>query len=332
MTVLPEAITDEEWDRFVMESDYGGFMQSAAWARVKSEEGWGARKIAIRTEGKIIAGALVLYAEMPDGYPLLYSPQGPVLPWDEDTYATYLDGLIQLVSSLATATNAPCWRVEPWALHTFSERLRPYPKAGIDMQPRDTALIPLFDPAEIILSRFKQKVRYNINLAIRHGVEIEIGSSERDFERFYSIYRKTVDRKDIDFKEYEYFDSIRRHLGTIERAYCVTAVHEGTPVASLLLIRFGEKLTYFFGGFDYQHRHLMAPFLCHFAAIKLGRELGCHYYDLWGIANTDDEGHPWHSITVFKSNFQPLKITLVGSRDIVFDKAGYDVVRRREGS
>lgn len=322
-TVIQETIPDAEWDTFVRGSDYSGFMQSAAWAKVKEEEGWDYYKLALREKDRLAAVALVLAIRMNNGRTLLYSPQGPVLDWHRRTAKQYVRNLSALVEQIARREHALCWRIEPWALHSFAPQLSELQKAPVDMQPRHTALIPIVLPIEQLLATFHPKVRYNAHLAVRHGVTVQIGNDANAFETFYATYRKTVDRKSLDFKEASYFESIGKHLGTRREAFVLSAVRDGTVLASILLIRCGKRLTYFFGGFDYEQRKYMAPYLCHLEAMRFGQSLGCDFYDLWGIANTDSPEHPWHSFTEFKLKFKPVKVSLTGAYDVIFDPAGY---------
>lgn len=321
--ILQEKIEDSEWDQFVADSDYSGFMQSSDWARVKKDEGWNFMKIAVKEKGVIKAAALILTTKVDYGN-FLYSPQGPIISWHNMKKRNfYLEKLIAMVSSIAKKSDGVCWRIEPWALHLYGKPLVKYQKSPIDMQPRHTALISLLGNEEEIFERFKPKTRYNIRLAQKHNLKVEISRSIKSFKIFYSVYRKTVDRKDIDYKELPYFASIQKHLARKKNAFIINIKKENQYIESVLLIRFGNRLTYFFGGFDYEYRKYMAPYLVHWAAIKLGRKLGCQFYDLWGIANTDSQDHPWHSFTEFKLKFQPIKISLTGAYDIVFDRQKY---------
>jgi lipid II:glycine glycyltransferase (peptidoglycan interpeptide bridge formation enzyme) len=293
-------------------------MQSSAWAKVKKDEGWFPFKIALKEGDKIVAGSLILAISKNENETLLYSPEGPILNWHLPESKKYLDLLTELLKKQVKTNHDYIWRIEPWAIHFYEKSLKSFEKSRIDMQPRHTALIPLLNDPDEVIKNFKQKTRYNIRLAQRKGLKVEIGSEKKDFDNFYKVYKQTVDRKNIDFKEFAYFDSIRKHFSKSKNAHIISVKKDDIYIESILVISFGDRLTYFFGGFDYNYRKYMAPYLCHFEAMKLGVKLGCSFYDLWGIANTENLDHPWQEFTKFKLGFSPMKISLVGSRDLSF--------------
>lgn len=315
------SVSDTEWDAFVSGCEYSGFMQSSDWGRVKAEEGWVPHRVAVREGSDLVACALVLRADTGNGRSVLYSPQGPALAWHEDRAPERLEALIGSVRPFAAAHGAPCWRIEPWALQAFASRFAAFPKAAYDLQPRHTALVPLLTDPKTTLASFKPKARYNGRLAVRLGVTVRVGDGEADIAEFFSVYAGTVERKGLESKPLAYFESIRRECGN---CHVVTAFVGEAAVASLFLVRWGDRLTYFFGGSDPAYARFMAPYACHERAVRLGYELGCAYYDLWGIAGTDDPEHPWQPITRFKEHFHPLKVSLAGAYDIPFDAGGYE--------
>lgn len=310
-----------EWEAFLAQNEYSGFMQSLAWGEVKRAEGWEVIPLAIRENENIVAAALVLGAKTNHEDIYYYSPMGPVLNWHQPRKTSgYLEKLTRLLSEVTSQNPGVYWRIEPWAFHNFDKPLQKYQRSPIDMQPRHTALIPLIKSETEIIAGFKPKARYNLRLAQKHGLETRVSSSLEAFEEFFKVYQKTVDRKIIEHKSWEYFASIQKN---ISGAKIITVYFNSIPIASILVIIYLDRLTYFFGGFDYEYRNLMAPYLCHLEAIRLGKSAGAQIYDLWGIADSDDPNHPWQSITNFKSNFNPIKISLTGAYDIDFNPRVY---------
>ena len=91
-----------------------------------------------------------------------------------------------------------------------------------------------------------------------------------------------------------------------------------------MVVYFGPRATYFFGGSLDSRREIMAPYLLHFEIMRAAKALGHDWYDLWGTAPEDEPDHPWHNITVFKRKFGGVALDLVPTLDYVYDAAAYD--------
>jgi lipid II:glycine glycyltransferase (peptidoglycan interpeptide bridge formation enzyme) len=86
-------ISSEEHLAFLRAQDSASFLQTPAWAKVKSE--WKAESIgwslAGSPEGELVGAALVLYRQLPrvKRY-LAYLPEGPVIDWETDNLGAWL--------------------------------------------------------------------------------------------------------------------------------------------------------------------------------------------------------------------------------------------------
>jgi lipid II:glycine glycyltransferase (peptidoglycan interpeptide bridge formation enzyme) len=101
------------------------------------------------------------------------------------------------------------------------------------------------------------------------------------------------------------------------------AEYQGTRLAAAVVVYFGLRATYFFGGSLDLHRGVMAPYLLHFEIMRRARTMGLAWYDLWGAAPPGEPGHPWWNISVFKRKFGGAELTLVPTLDYVYDPAAY---------
>ena len=110
-----------------------------------------------------------------------------------------------------------------------------------------------------------------------------------------------------------------RHCGSL-----FFAEHQGTRIAAAVVVYFGRRATYFFGGSLDSRREVMAPYLLHFEIMRAAKALGHDWYDLWGTAPADEPDHPWHAISVFKRKFGGVPVDLVPTLDYVYDAAAYD--------
>ena len=88
------------------------------------------------------------------------------------------------------------------------------------------------------------------------------------------------------------------------------ATHENKPIAGLIGVKWQGTAMYYYGASSYEHRHLMAPYLLQWEAIRRAKANGCKAYDLLGIspdsAPLDD---PWAGISDFKRKFGGTVVT-----------------------
>jgi vancomycin resistance protein VanK len=87
-TVRP--ISADEHRAFIAGRSSASFLQTPAWAAVKSE--WRAESLGWYDGGRLVGAGLVLYRQLPrvKRY-LAYLPEGPVLDWDVDDLAAWLE-------------------------------------------------------------------------------------------------------------------------------------------------------------------------------------------------------------------------------------------------
>ncbi len=91
LTVRP--ISESEHLDFLRGQHSASFLQTPAWARVKSD--WGTESIGWQRDGLLVGVALVLYRRLPRlKRSLAYLPEGPVIDWDTDDLAAWLDPMV----------------------------------------------------------------------------------------------------------------------------------------------------------------------------------------------------------------------------------------------
>ena len=80
----PYSDTDAEWDEFVATHPHGSLLQTTHWARLKSRFGWGPQRVWLKREGKLVAGAQILFRSYGLGVVKIgYIPHGPLVDWDD---------------------------------------------------------------------------------------------------------------------------------------------------------------------------------------------------------------------------------------------------------
>jgi len=180
--------------------------------------------------------------------------------------------------------------------------------------PKTTLMIDLLCSEDELRNEMHTKTRYNIRLAEKKGVVVR----ECLLDEFYELYGATNRRKGLKGYPKKYFENILKCQAAGCNQRVVAAYHNDVPLASNLLVCFGDTATYLFGGTSDEHRELMAPHLLHWECMKWAKANGYRWYDVWGINAPGERfrssgggllGHDtkiardWDGITRFKKGF-----------------------------
>ena len=321
------------------------FLQSAMWAEFKSRFGWTGGAFIIDWEQKKFP-LLVLSRRLAPGFSFAYVPWGPQLPADFPS-----SGRARVLAELALklkpfiARNAAFIRFDPpwYAEHDNAAALRDeaaslvsagLKRAAATVQPPDTVLVNLDSPHEEILAAMKPKWRYNISLAGKKGVQVNVGGVQ-EMETFYSLLKETAVRDGIAVHGINYYKTLFEiceqrggNGGLTLRLY--TASHEGDSLAAIVVLFRGKMATYLYGASSNIKRNLMAPYALQWRAMQDAKEAGCQCYDLFGIPPDENPNHPMAGLYRFKTGFGGLIIHRPGSWDYRYKPAVYTLFNLAE--
>jgi lipid II:glycine glycyltransferase (peptidoglycan interpeptide bridge formation enzyme) len=260
--------------------------------------------------------------------PFYYIQDGPVLPADPGAAEDVFNAILGEIDRHRASEPKPIshLRLEPrWlSLPDFVRGFRPIrPLTDRYLECRDTRCIDLRPGEAEILAQMKPKGRYNIGVARRHGVSVVEDMSAQGIADFLGIYRRMAARQALRPKPASYFRELIEILGPRQRGSLFFAEYEGRRLATALVVYFGNRATYFFGGSLDVDRRVMAPYLLHFEIMCRARALGMQWYDLWGIPPRDAPDHPWTNIGAFKAKFGGVEVHLVPTLDMVYDADAY---------
>ena len=160
---------------------------------------------------------------------------------------------------------------------------RPSPQS---IQPQRTLLVDLRGSEDEILSRMKQKTRYNIRLASRKGVVVKPST---DLTSFYRLMLSTGERETFGVHSLDYYQQAYDHFAPRRECQLLTAEYEGEMLAALMVFARRNQSWYFYGASSDQQRNLMPTYLLQWEAMRWAREQGCTQYALWGVHNEDEE-------------------------------------------
>jgi lipid II:glycine glycyltransferase (peptidoglycan interpeptide bridge formation enzyme) len=329
---MPSILADVErwkgWDSFLESTPDTGFMQSSWWAIFRAAVGYEYFGVTVKDGDTIVGGALVAKWSYAPEKCFYYIQDGPVLPGDESTANEVFDAILSNVEKHRKAEEKTVshLRIEPrWrCLPSFVRGFQTLSFQDSCTEPRNTLYVDLRPPEAEILAQMKPKGRYNIRVAQKHGVAVIEDTSEKGLVDFTRIQRRTALRQGIEIKPAGYFRNLLSVLSSAHKISFFFAEYRGRRLAAGLVVYFGRRATYLFGGSLAVHRSVMAPYLLHFEIMRKAKALGYEWYDLWGIAPEDEPEHPWQNISVFKRKFGGMELKLVPTLDYVYDVAAYD--------
>jgi lipid II:glycine glycyltransferase (peptidoglycan interpeptide bridge formation enzyme) len=350
-SVVDLAPDTASWDAFVARSNPGSYLQTSAWAEVKAPNGWtplrfmGSSLVGRADAGRPPADADAAEhedaeADEPPGHetafgvqmllrrPRLfpwtfaYAPRGPVLEaWDPSTLSVFTAGLRQaLVSAPERVShvriepeielNGP-WDVDGGLRHALRHSgWRP----GAPVQPPRTRQIDLRADEAALWGDLRKKWRQYVNKARKSEIRVVDATVDR-LPEFYSIYQETAKRAGFIIRTYESYLTVWQAFAKLGMARLLMAeTHEGTGLATLFVLRVGDRVIEPYGGMTAQGAESRANYLLKWEAICTSREQGAVTYDMWGLSH---EG-----IEQFKSGFGGREIRYVGAWDLVLDPAG----------
>lgn len=265
------------WDELLQSYPDAHLLQTSSWAAFKQAFGWSA--VRVRAEH---CAAQILLRRLQLGSSIAYLPKGPLgTQWQE---------LWPQVDALCHQHHAIFLQVEPDLFEPLPNEVRTLWLAGFTpeehtVQPRRTIIVDLTQDEDQLLAAMKQKTRYNIRLAQRHGVKVRPSA---DLEGFYRMMQTTAQRDGFALHSAEYYRKAYEIFEPQGQAVLLEAVLNQKPLAYLMIFLQHERAWYFYGASDDENRNLMPTYLLQWEAMRWAKANGVKTYDLWGIPDEDE--------------------------------------------
>ncbi|MHB1294330.1 MAG: lipid II:glycine glycyltransferase FemX [Anaerolineae bacterium] len=314
-----DMLTSQQWDAAVAQDATGHLLQTWAWGELKGAFGWAPKRLALAEGDTILAGAQVLYRRA-GPVTVGYIPKGPFYL---DRSKATCDALWRAIHALSRRMRAISLKVEPdipdgqVSCHQelAARGLRP---SSEQIQPRRTIVVDISPGEEEILARMKPKWRYNVRLSERKGVQVHQGDPA-DLPAFYNLLRITGERDAFGIHSLAYYQRAL-DLFAPGRATLFMARYEGVPLAGLMAFAFNGQGFYMYGASANAHRELMPNHQLQWRAMQWAKERGCTRYDLWGIADADEDPATaaLGGVQRFKEGFGGQVVRYVGAYDYVY--------------
>jgi len=341
---IQTAPDDDIWNRILSNIPYSHILQTSHWAKVKSRVGWRAFFLKWKdSEGIPKAVALVLVKKVPvisRFFPssIIYIPRGPVIDWTDrvigmkilndllafakNNKAIFLKIDPDITAGLGLPGSPEYKTLENGQYYLENLKLSGWQYSQDQIQFKNTVVLDLSISADDLLSRMKQKTRYNIMLAKRKEVFIRRGEVD-DFPALYRMYALTALRDGFIIRDEDYYLYVWNLLYEAGMAVPLIAEVEGKPISAIILYMFANKAYYFYGMSTGEHRDKMPNHLLQWEAILLAKAQGCQVYDFWGAPDKYDEVDSMWGVYRFKEGFNGEVLSGIGAWDYIINRPLY---------
>ena len=266
------------------------FTQTIEWGKVKSD--WKQYIVYITDENNnIVMSSNFLTKPLPIFKKILvYSPRGPVGDINNKEY------LLKLINELYTVIgkkNIFCIKFDPLVINN-EKLLKEYNKDGFKIR-KNAKHNDLFyskynmcvnlehEDIEKLRSTFSQSTRRKIKLSEKEEYKYEISNKVSDLKRFFALYQKTNERKNLGGRKFEYLENMLKVFPKENIKVSVASDKENDLAASILIF-YNDRVYYAYGATDVTQSSKNASYLMHWENIKLAFEQGYKVYDM-GVVN-----------------------------------------------
>ncbi|OGO14533.1 MAG: hypothetical protein A2Y53_00940 [Chloroflexi bacterium RBG_16_47_49] len=364
----PPQLNPVQWNANIATLPGAHILQTWEWGKVKSQFGWQPHYLLwVEEHGQIelitnkniddhkkkhlVAAALALQRKITIGgfshrMGVIYIPKGPLLDWNDALLRQrVLDDLGQFtqkhsaifikidpdveigtgVPGLNGSTESP---LGASVANTLTARGWQFSEDQVQF--RNTVLIDLHPSEEDLLANMKQKTRYNVNLAMRKGVNVHIGQAT-DLGMLFRMYAETSLRDGFVIRNESYYREVWNTFMCSQGpesldhpvAEVLIAEVDGDPVAGAIIFRFAGKAWYLYGMSTLAHRDKMPNYLLQWEAIKRAKSTNCSIYDLWGAPDEFVETDPLWGVYRFKEGLGGTIHRYLGAWDLPMNRMLY---------
>ncbi|CAN5418743.1 hypothetical protein BH10PAT3_BH10PAT3_6680 [soil metagenome] len=286
------------------------YMQTAAWAEVKSDFGWKADYLTLNNS------SVIAYKRgIPGVGKLIYVPglSTANIPETAKFTAGLMDNYMKRAFGVRLEFN-----------HAYDEQLlKDLMKKGWKMCPshvqyRHTVVVDLNQTEEDMWMNFKSRGRYEVLQAQKFGVKIEEAAPiEENLQKMYELMQITSSRNKFFIRDSKFTFAYWRKFSSLGQLKLFFALHDGDTLAGAVVLTSGRASWYKDGGSVRVKSNMMAPRLMQWEIMKLLKADGITTYDLGGIpAPESHKNSSMHGIYVFKTAFSKDTISLMPTLEL----------------
>jgi lipid II:glycine glycyltransferase (peptidoglycan interpeptide bridge formation enzyme) len=328
---MPELRTCDDasaWDAFVSRARDASPLQAWAWGSLKSRYGWRVARYFWVDGATPIGAAAVLRRSLPGGLGLNYAPRGPILDGRLDQWPAFWQALRDRLAQ----EGGTVLKVDPeWT--TDAERAALTESGALPsrhpIQHQATMLVDISGGDEA-MARLKESTRRNIRNGIKQGIRVDASESSAAMDSFYALLVETANREQFTIRSRAYYQDLLSLFRERGQVGVYLARQDERLLAGAVMLFFGSKLVYLYGGTRDDAKDLKPGYLLHWRAIEDAQARGCTTYDMWGVPLDPQPGQRGYGYYVFKSRFNGRMVRFIGLYDLPVNRAATLTIRLAE--
>jgi peptidoglycan pentaglycine glycine transferase (the first glycine) len=337
MTINIQEITDRtQWNGFLTSQPRGHVLQSYEWGELNKYLGGRIYRLGALENGRMIGAMLLTVSPIPVPglhFNWLYCSRGPTV---EHPDSPALAALIGIVQKIARADHAVVLRLEPNIADDDPREdawIAAYHDLGFQTNPqavhvRRSWVLDIRPSDEELFANFKMTWRQNVRSAERKGVIIREAANDADFDAYYELLKITSERDAFFIHNKDYHRKIFRQFASQGDAVLYLAEHEGEPIATKMLIRFGDWCWDMFGASSNNKRNLKPTYLLQYRCIQWAKARGCSYFDFRTIPEILEPGEEMWGVYEYKKGFGGFSRLNMPTQDYVYRPLIYHAWRK----
>lgn len=205
-------------------------------------------------------------------------------------------------------------------------------KSDSDILPKNTFFLDLTQQEKDLLKNMRYNTRYNINRAIRNGINVREYGPEHIGE-WYKLYLDTATRHHLPLQSQDYFMNVLKNQDNDKKGVNVKMLMadlDGQFLASMFLVLSKNRGTYLYGASSSDNKDMMASYALQWESIRISKNRGCSEYDMFGSAPDSRKQHPLHGIHIYKKGFGGKLYHRMGCWDYPCDQELYNLFKLQE--
>ena len=315
------------WDQLTQTShhdpDHSCFMQSWAWADFRELDGYQTFRYGLFDQfHQLIGGCIFYFYPQPSAANIIFAPAAPIFS-ENLSPNSQIEGvklLLAAAEKIAQSSKqhggAITLRIEPLLSAKPTWMDQNFRRSPADLMPSETLWIDLIQTEPELLANMSQKGRYNLRLSWRYGVKTSFHNDDAAIPIFFDLFYETAQRQGFLSEPYSFFIKLCQNLFREGMAEIGLAEYNNENLVAILLIYWGDRCTYLYGGRSDRDRQVMPAYAMHWAAIQRAKQRGCQIYDFYGYST--DPRHAYYNFSRFKRQFGGQVIKTIGAHDYFF--------------